>query len=55
MGLFVACSRTALSRLSPRWERVCRVCVAPEFYAFYAFGALVEFVSSDLLTWWKLG
>ena len=45
MGLFVACSRTALPRLSPRWERVCRVCVAPEFYAFYAFGALVEFVS----------
>ena len=45
MGLFVACSRTALARLSPRWECVCRVCVAPEFYVFYAFGALVEFVS----------
>jgi len=24
---------------------VCRVCVANEFYAFYAFGALVEFVT----------
>jgi len=36
-----------LPRLSPRQECVCRVCVMPAFYAFYAFPALRKSVSYE--------
>jgi len=33
---------------------VCRVCVAPEFYAHYAFSALVRFVTYGKMEGWKV-
>jgi hypothetical protein len=43
--VFVACSRAAFPTFARVRVCVCRVCVPPAFYAFYAFSAIVEPVS----------